>query len=74
MLLDAEFGYTPNNLRRLLKQSNLSQKDARAIIDKERNTFSRYLYDVDHPQHVTMSHENWLKILEYISSISDKKP
>lgn len=67
MLLDAELGYTPENLRRLLKQSNLSQKDAREIIDKGRNTFSRYLYDVDNHNHVSMAHVDWLTLIKHVS-------
>lgn len=63
MLNNAELGYTPKNLRRLLEESNLTQKEAREIIDKGRNTFSRYLYDVDNHNHVTMAHSDWLKLL-----------
>ena len=46
MLFNAELGYTPKDLRRLLEESGLSQKEAREIIGKGRNTFSRYLYEV----------------------------
>ncbi len=67
ILKDFEFGYTPENLRRLLSQSNLSQKDAREIIDKGRNTFSRYLYDVDNHNHVSMTHADWLMLVEHVN-------
>ncbi|HFC9456717.1 MULTISPECIES: hypothetical protein [Acinetobacter] len=71
ILKDFEFGYTPENLRRLLSQSNLSQKDAREIIDKGRNTFSRYLYDVDNHNHVSMTHADWLTLLEYVKGLQN---
>ena len=69
ILKDFEFGYTPENLRRLLGQSNLSQKEAREIIGKGRNTFSRYLYDVSNHNHVTMSHVDWLTLLVYVNGL-----
>lgn len=63
-----ELGYTPNNLKKILLQNNLLQKDARVVIGKCRNAFSRYLYDVSNPNHVSMSHSDWLKILEYVKT------
>ena len=66
MMQEFELGYTPNNLRRLLKESNLTQKNAREIIGKGRNTFSRYLYEVSNHNHVSMSHIDWLTLLEYV--------
>lgn len=68
-----ELGYTPNNLKKILLQNNLLQKDARVVIGKCRNAFSRYLYDVSHPNHVSMSHSDWLKILEYVKTLKRKK-
>lgn len=69
MLLNAELGYTPKNLRRLLEESGLSQKDAREIIGKGRNTFSRYLYDVDNHNHVSMAHVDWLTLINYVNAL-----
>lgn len=59
-----ELGYTPNNLRKILKENNLTQKDARTFLGKGRNTFGRYLCEVGNKNHVSMSHEDWLKLLE----------
>lgn len=67
MLLNAELGYTPKNLRRLLEESGLSQKEAREIIGKGRNTFSRYLYDVDNHNHVSMAHVDWLTLINHVN-------
>lgn len=72
MIKNFEFGYTPDNLRRLLAENNLSQKEARAIIGKGRNTFSRYLYDADHHNHVTMAHADWLKLLVFLKPNSSE--
>lgn len=65
---DYELGYTPSNLRRLLATYNLKQKNVREILGKGRNTFSRYLYDSDNTNHVTMAHSDWLKLLQYIKN------
>ena len=65
MLFNAELGYTPKNLRRLLEESGLSQKEAREIIGKGRNTFSRYLYEVSNHNHVSMAHVDWLTLIKH---------
>lgn len=65
---DYEFGYTPSNLRMVLAINNLKQKEAREVLAKGRNTFSRYLYDSDNINHVTMAHSDWLKLLQYIKN------
>lgn len=65
---DYELGYTPSNLRMLLAINNLKQKDAREVLGKGRNTFSRYLYDSYNNNHVTMAHADWLKLLQYIKN------
>ncbi len=67
MLLNAELGYTPKNLRRLLEESGLSQKEAREIIGKGRNTFSRYLYEVSNHNHVSMAHVDWLTLIKHVN-------
>lgn len=71
ILKDFEFGYTPENLRRLLEESGLSQKEAREIIGKGRNTFSRYLYEVSNHNHVSMAHVDWLTLLEYVKGLQN---
>ncbi len=67
MLFNAELGYTPKNLRRLLEESGLSQKEAREIIGKGRNTFSRYLYEVSNHNHVSMAHVDWLTLINHVN-------
>jgi hypothetical protein len=47
---------------------NLKQKNVREVLGKGRNTFSRYLYDSDNTNHVTMAHADWLKLLQYIKN------
>ncbi len=73
MLLNPELGYTPSNLRRLLAESNLTQKEARQAIGKERNTFSRYLYDPSNKNHVSMSYVHWVELVAYAQQKALKK-
>lgn len=58
-----EFGYTPHNLRYVLRESGVTQNYAGELINKARSTFGRYLYDIDHEHHVSMSHRDWLQLL-----------
>lgn len=59
-----ELGYTPKNLKRILSDNELTQKEAYTFLGKGRSTFGRYLLDVDNKSHVSMSHKDWLKLLE----------
>lgn len=64
-----QLGYTPKNLADLLHEGGLNQVQARQIIGKGRNTFSRYLKDANHPDHASMSHRNWLTL---VSAVQEK--
>lgn len=63
----AEFGYSPHNLRLVLKCTGVTQIYAGEIVSKARSTFSRYLLDIDNPNHVSMSHRDWSLLLEKLS-------
>lgn len=63
----AEFGYSPHNLRLVLKSTGITQIYAGEIVSKARSTFSRYLLDIDNPNHVSMSHRDWSLLLEKLS-------
>lgn len=62
-----EYGYTPNNLKNFLKEHNLTQKDAYTFLGKGRNTFGRYLLDVDNKNHVPMTHRDWIQLLKIVN-------
>lgn len=63
---DYELGYTPGNLRRILKEYNLTQKEVYELIGKSRGVFSKYILDVDDKNFVSMNHSDWLKIISYV--------
>lgn len=60
-----ELGYTPNNLKKLLNDNNLTHVEAYNAINKSRNAFEQYLRDVNDPRHSTMKLRDWLKLIEY---------
>lgn len=62
-----EFGYSPHNLRFILKSVGITQVYAGEIVGKARSTFGRYLLDIDNPSHVSMSYRDWLTLLEKLS-------
>lgn len=64
---DFEIGYTPNNLRKFLLDSNISQKQAYEYLGKSRAAFERYLHDSNDPRHATMKHQDWKKLLSFNS-------
>lgn len=68
-----QIGYTPNNLKRLIEISGLSQKDFYEHLGKSRNAFGRYLLPVDDANHVTMKHKDWEVVLNYVVTIVEKR-
>lgn len=62
-----ELGYTPNNLKKLLNDSNTSQVEAYKGIGKSRAAFERYMHDVTDARHATMKHQDWLKLLDLLA-------
>ena len=61
-----EYGYTPKNLKNLLKDSNLSTNEVLEIIGKSRNMLSHYMQDIDNKNHVSMSHKDWIKLVNAV--------
>ncbi|MGC1014397.1 hypothetical protein [Pantoea agglomerans] len=66
---DYELGYTPKNLRLILSENGLAQKDAYELIGKSRGVFSKYLLPADDKNHVSMSYRDWLILTNYISQL-----
>ena len=67
-----ELGYTPHNLKTLLNKSGLKQKTVYQYLGKSRPAFERYLLSVEHEDHVSMNHRNWLKIIELVNEKDTK--
>ena len=58
-----EHGYTPENLRQLLKRNSMTQKALADLLGKDRRTVSRWCKDEDDLDHHSMTHVDWLDVL-----------
>lgn len=61
-----ENGYTPANLRELLKANSMTQKVLADLLGKDRRTVSRWCKDGDDKSHHSMTHVDWLDVLKRI--------
>lgn len=59
-----ELGYTPNNLKALLKQHKLTQKQCAELLGVGLNAVQKWCADPFLPSHRTMPHDKWLELLE----------
>lgn len=71
--MNYELGYTPQNLKSLIKNKGLTQKEVYEFLGKSRAVFSKYLLPVTAPHHVSMHHRDWLALVEHYC-IYDKSP
>jgi transcriptional regulator with XRE-family HTH domain len=58
-----EQGYTPQNLRELLRENSMTQKALADLLGKDRRTVSRWLRDAADKSHHSMTHVDWLDVL-----------
>lgn len=67
-----ELGYTPANLRAIMKQYHLRDWQANNITQiKGKNNLGRYRRDVDEQDHDDMPHQKWLLLLEYVKKYDE---
>jgi len=71
--MEFEHGYTPANLRELLRQKGITQKGLADLLGKDRATVSRWCKDVTHIRHCGMSHVDWLDVLSKIKGKGEMK-
>lgn len=63
--MNYEYGYTPENLRSLIKNEGLTQKEVYEFLGKSRAVFSKYLLPVTAPHFVSMHHRDWNALVEH---------
>lgn len=61
-----EAGYTPANLRALLKQAGLTQQAAADLLGVDGRTVRKWVADVDSASHRDMPHHRWLQLLAIV--------
>lgn len=70
-VINYELGYTPANLRELLKEKGITQKGLADLLGRDRATVSRWCKDVTHTRHCGMSHVDWLGLLGVLDKFDD---
>ena len=58
-----EHGYTPKNLRQLLKRNSMTQKALADLLGINPRTVSRWCKGAEDKSHHSMTHVDWLDVL-----------
>ena len=67
-MIDLQMGYSPQNLRNIRQQYNLTQKEVAQIVGVSSwNSVSRWETDVTSTNHSTMPYLRWVVLLEQLS-------
>lgn len=66
MLNDYELGYTPNNLKTIRHQHNLTQSQLADLLGVKVRVVMRWESDVSVKTHADMSHKRWLELLSIL--------
>lgn len=61
-----EAGYTPANLRALLKHAGLTQQAAADLLGVDGRTVRKWVADLDNASHRDMPHHRWLQLLALV--------
>lgn len=57
-----DVGYTPANLRLLLKRANITQHRAAALLGVHERTVNSWCSALDKPQHTDMPSKKWVEL------------
>ena len=67
-MIDLQMGYSPQNLRNIRQQYNLTQKEVAKIVGVSSwNSVSRWETDVTSTNHSTMPYIRWMALFEHLS-------
>lgn len=68
MIENAEFGYTPANLKALRRRYGLTQQQVADITTSTLKTAQKWETSPNLKSYANMPHTKWLKLLEYLES------
>lgn len=71
MIENAEFGYTPNNLKALRQKHGLTQQDVANITETSLTTAQRWEASPNQSSFANMLHTKWLRLLQYLEQKSN---
>lgn len=67
MIDDAEFGYTPNNLKALRQKHGLTQQATADLLDVKISGFQRWEADINLKSHTDMPLKKWFELLQKLT-------
>jgi putative transcriptional regulator len=70
MIDEPEFGYTPENLKRLRKKYSITQQRMAELLDTNISTARRWETSIDRTSHATMPYVKWV---EFISILQNQR-
>lgn len=71
MIENAEFGYTPNNLKALRQKHGLTQQAVAEITETSLTTAQRWETSPSMSSYANMPHKKWLLLLQYLERKSN---
>lgn len=71
MIENAEFGYTPNNLKALRLKHGLTQQAVAEITETSLTTAQRWETSPSMSSYANMPHKKWLLLLQYLERKSN---
>lgn len=71
MIENAEFGYTPNNLKALRLKHGLTQQAVADITETSLTTAQRWETSPELSSYANMPHTKWLRLLQYLERKSN---
>lgn len=67
MIDDAEFGYTPNNLKALRQKHELTQQATADLLEVNISAYQRWESDFNLKSHTDMPLKKWFELLQKIT-------
>lgn len=67
MIDDAEFGYTPNNLKALRQKYELTQQATADLLEVNISAYQRWESDINLKSHTDMPLKKWFELLQKIT-------
>lgn len=71
MIENAEFGYTPNNLKALRQKHGLTQQAVADITETSLTTAQRWEASPALSSYANMPYKKWLRLLQYLEQKSN---
>lgn len=68
-----DVGYTPDNLRKLMVEAKLTQKQAADAVGVSVRTIQAWLADLDCPSRTDMPHRKWEELKNYLLNPLDNR-